>query len=88
MIHLQTIVSFGSSHELFMHDIGANSPSVDDTRDPAQDGKTNVDQEIAVAAGLEEDRKRRQEERQEVEAHVGGGGRHDGCGLWILVVVA
>lgn len=43
-----------------------NLPGVDNTRDPTQDGQTDVDQEVAVAAGFEEDSKRRQEERQEV----------------------
>ena len=55
---------------------------MDNTRNPTQNGKTDVDQEVAVAASLKEDSKRRQKERQEVEAHVGGGRRHDGCGLW------
>jgi hypothetical protein len=59
---------------------------MNDTRDPAQNGQTNVDQEITVAASLEEDGERWQEERQEVEAHVGSGGRHDGlvaCGCGV-----
>ena len=61
-------------------------PGVDNTRDPTQNGETDVDQEVAVAASFEEDSKRRQEECQEVEAHVGGGRRHDDCGLWWRVV--
>ena len=54
---------------------------MNNTRDPTQDGESDVDQEIAVTAGFEEDCKRRQEERQQVEAHVRGGRRHDGCGV-------
>ena len=58
-----------------------NLPGMNNTRNPAQDGESDVDQEVAVAADFEEDSKRRQEECQEVEAHVRGGRRHDGCGL-------
>jgi hypothetical protein len=39
---------------------------VDNTRDPTQDGQTDVDQEVAVAAGFEEYSKRRQKEGEEV----------------------
>lgn len=60
MIHLQAIVS--SSEFATRTKIGRASdlPGVDNTRDPTQDGQTDVDQEVAVAAGLEEDCKRRQ----------------------------
>jgi hypothetical protein len=34
---------------------------VDDTRDPTEDGETDVDEEVGVAAGLEEDRDGREE---------------------------
>jgi hypothetical protein len=40
-------------------DLHANLPSVNNARDPAQDRETNVDQEVSVAPGLEEDRERR-----------------------------
>ena len=43
-----------------------NLPGMNNTRNPTQDGESDVDQEIAVAAGFEEDCKRRQEECQEV----------------------
>lgn len=60
MIHLQAIVS--SSEFARRTKIGRASdlPGVDYTGDPTQDGQTDVDQEVAVAAGLEEDCKRRQ----------------------------
>jgi hypothetical protein len=50
---------------------------VDNARDPTEDGETNVDEEIGVAASLEEDRDGREEYRQGVEADIRGGGRHD-----------
>lgn len=34
-------------------------PSVNDARNPTEDGETNVDEEVGVAASLEEDRERR-----------------------------
>lgn len=89
MIHLQPIVSMLRaclSTKYFPCGKEAGSirqsdlPGVDDTRDPTQDRQTNVDQEVGVAASLEKDRKRRQEEGQEVEADVASGGWHDVCG--------
>jgi len=41
-------------------------PGVDNTRDPTQNRETDVNQEVAVATGFEEDSQRRQEESQEV----------------------
>jgi hypothetical protein len=40
-------------------------------RNPAQNGKTNVDQEIGIASCLEEDSERREEDGEEIEADVG-----------------
>lgn len=40
-------------------DLHANLPSVNNARDPAQDRETNVDEEVRVTSGLEEDRERR-----------------------------
>jgi hypothetical protein len=45
-------------------------PSVNDPRNPSQDAKQDIDQEVGVAASLEEDGKRRQEDRKEVEADI------------------
>jgi hypothetical protein len=82
MIHLQAIVSSSEFATRTRSTGRGDLPGVDNTRNPTQNGKTDVDQEVAVAASLKEDSKRRQKERQEVEAHVGGGRRHDDCGLW------
>jgi hypothetical protein len=43
---------------------------VNDPRNPSQDAKQDIDQEVGVAASLEEDGKRRQEDRKEVEADI------------------
>jgi len=47
---------------------------MDDPRDPAQDGQADVDEEVGVAARLEEDGEGGQEDCQEVEADVRGRG--------------
>ena len=62
---------------------------MDNARDPTEDGETDVDEEVGVAAGLEEDRDRREEYCQGVEADVGSGGRHvdDVCGVLCLVEI-
>lgn len=49
---------------------------MNDTRDPAKNGQEDIDEEVRIAAGLEEDGERGQEEGQEVEAHVRGSRRH------------
>jgi hypothetical protein len=43
---------------------------VDNARDPTEDGETDADEEVGVAACLEEDRDRREEYCQGVEADV------------------
>jgi len=42
-----------------------------DTGNPAEDREEDVDQEVGIAASLEEDSQRWQEDGEEVEAHVG-----------------
>ncbi len=42
-----------------------------DTGNPAEDREEDVDQEVGIAARLEEDCERWQEDGEEVEAHVG-----------------
>jgi hypothetical protein len=42
-----------------------------DARNPAQNGKTDVDQEISIASCFEEDGERREEDGEEIEADVG-----------------
>lgn len=44
---------------------------VENTRNPAQDTQTDVDQEIRAASALDEDRHGRDEEGEEVEEDVG-----------------
>lgn len=48
---------------------------------PTKNGETDVDQEVGVAASLEEHGERREEDSQEVQADIAGGRRHDvgGC---------
>lgn len=59
---------------------------MNNTRNPTKNGQTDVDQEVGVAASLEEDRKGWQEESEEVQADVAGGGGHDDvCGLDLVV---
>jgi hypothetical protein len=61
---------------------------VDNARDPTEDGEADVDEEVGVAASLDEDRDGREEECQDVEAHVGSGGRHgddDVCGAFLCL---
>lgn len=41
-------------------------------------GQTNVDEEVGGATGLEDDRERRDEDCEEVEADIAVGGRHFG----------
>jgi len=45
---------------------------MDNARDPAQNGQADVDEEVGVAARLEEDCEWREEDCQEVEADVRG----------------
>ena len=48
-------------------------PGVKHTRDPTQDGQQDVDEEVGVAASLQKDGQRRQEEAKKVEADIGRG---------------
>lgn len=45
---------------------------MNDTRNPTQDGQTDVDQKISTASSLEEDTKRRKDEGEEDLADVPG----------------
>lgn len=47
-----------------------NIQSVDDTGNPAQDGQTDVDEEISTAAALQEDTQRGQDDRKDDLADV------------------
>jgi hypothetical protein len=43
---------------------------VDDTRDPSQDGQTDVDQEVSSTSALQEDTQRRQNDGEDDLADV------------------
>jgi hypothetical protein len=43
---------------------------VDDTRDPSQDGQTDVDQEVRTTSALQEDTQRRQDDGEDDLADV------------------
>jgi hypothetical protein len=43
---------------------------VDDTRDPTQDGQTDVDEKISTASSLKEDSQRREDEGEDELADV------------------
>lgn len=70
MIHLHAIVSFKNrvsrpaaktqslDLQISKTAASANLPSMNNARDPAQDGQADVDQEIRVAPCLEEDGER------------------------------
>jgi len=47
-------------------------PGMKDTRNPTQDGKKDVNEEICGASSLEEDGEGWEEDGEEVEADVGG----------------
>lgn len=49
---------------------GAEVQLTDHTRDPTQNGKTDIDQEISIASSLEEDGERGEEDGEEVKANV------------------
>lgn len=54
-----------------------------------QDGEEDVDEEVGVAATLEEDTERGNEDGEGDLAEVGGGDGHGGvglCGGWLVVV--
>jgi hypothetical protein len=46
-----------------------------------KDGQQDVDEEISVAAALEEDTQRRKDDGKKDLADIAGGERHDGCGF-------
>lgn len=54
------LVEHGEDHE----------HGVDDTRDPTQDGQTDVDQEIRTTSALQEDTQRRQDDGEDNLADV------------------
>jgi hypothetical protein len=43
---------------------------VDDTRDPSQDGQTDVDQEVSTTSALQEDTQRRQNDGEDDLADI------------------
>lgn len=45
---------------------------VDDTRDPTQDGQTDVDEKISATSSLQEDTERRQDEGENELADIAG----------------
>jgi hypothetical protein len=45
-------------------------PCVDDTRDPSQDGQTDVDQEIGTTSALQEDTQRGEDDGEDDLADV------------------
>jgi hypothetical protein len=49
---------------------GRKGRPTNNTRNPAEDREEDVDQEVGIAASLEEDRERWQEDGEEVETHV------------------
>jgi hypothetical protein len=51
-------------------------PGVQHARYPAEDGQTDVDEEVRVDARLEQDGDWREEDGEEVEQDVARGGRH------------
>jgi len=53
---------------------------VDDARNVSQDGKQDVDEEVSIAAALEKDAQRRQDDGEEDLAYVAGGERHGSGG--------
>lgn len=54
--------------------LGNHPPGMNHAWDPAKNGKQDIDEEIGVAAGLEEDSQWWQEEGEEVEADVARAG--------------
>lgn len=52
---------------------------VDDTRNVTQDRQQDVDEEISIAAALEEDTQRREDDGEEDLADIAGGERHGCC---------
>jgi len=57
-----------SSRSLILRD---DPPRMYDTRQPAENRKTDVDEEVCSAASLQEDGKRWEEDGKEVEADIG-----------------
>lgn len=45
---------------------------MDDTRNPTQNGQTDVDQEVRIASALQEDTQRRQDECKDELADITG----------------
>ena len=56
-------------------------------RNVTEDGQQNVDEEISIAAALEEDTQRREEDGEDELADVGSGEGHFVVGCWLLAVV-
>ena len=48
-------------------------------RNVTKDGQKDVDEEVGVAAALEENTNRRQDDGKKDLADIAGGERHDGC---------
>ena len=58
---------------------------MDDTRNVTKTGQQDIDEEISIAAALEEDTQRRENDGEEYLADVACGERHDG-GSWSVCV--
>ena len=52
------------------------------TRNPTEDRKTDVDQELGITSSPEEDGERGEEDGEEVEAHLGLEGKLLGSCAW------
>lgn len=55
--------------------------SVNDTRDPTQDGQTDIDEEISTASPLKENTQGREDDREEDLADIRSSERHGDEGV-------
>ena len=63
-----------------------NVQSVDDTRNVTQDSQQDVDEEVGIAATLEEDTKRWEDDGEEDLADIACSERHCGVVCFVLFV--
>jgi len=91
LLHLRLLVA--RPHSILQDDV----KGVDDTRNVTKDGQEDVDQEIRIAAALEEDTNRRDDDRKYDLDDVASSERHFGVGwrllklcvmVWLLMLVA
>lgn len=66
-LHVAFHLSHGSGNLLGLAD---DVPGVNDTRDPGETAKEDVDQEVSATATLHEDGHERHEDGQEVEKNI------------------